>query len=285
MLLVRPRGLHLPERHLRIEGDEPAGAFMDFGLYVHRNAAELLERGRGPFFYIPKLESGAEAALWREAFTIAEETLGLDRGTIRATILIETMPAAFGMDAILYELRDHVTALNAGRWDYIFSAIKRFRARPEFVMPDRSEVTMTVPFMRAYTELLVKTCHARGAHAMGGMSAVIPSRSDEEANRRAFDAVRADKQREAGDGFDGTWVAHPDSVPVATEAFDEVLGERPNQVERRRDDVSGHGRRAARDTRDARGGHRGGPALERERRDPVHLVVAPGQRRGRRSTG
>ena len=148
------------------------------------------------------------------------------------------MPAAFEMDAILYELRDHVTALNAGRWDYIFSAIKCFRERPEFVLPDRSEVTMTVPFMRACTELLVKTCHARGAHAMGGMSAVIPSRSDEEANRRAFDAVRADKQREAGDGFDGTWVAHPDSVPVATEAFDEVLAERPNQVERRRDDVS-----------------------------------------------
>ncbi|HZN87479.1 MAG TPA: malate synthase A [Thermoleophilaceae bacterium] len=238
VLLVRPRGLHLPERHLRIEGEEPAGALMDFGLYVHRNAAELLERGRGPFFYIPKLESSAEAALWRDAFTIAEDTLGLDRGTIRATILIETLPAAFCMDAILYELRDHVTGLNAGRWDYIFSAIKCFRTRPDFVLPDRSEVTMTVPFMRAYTELLVKTCHARGAHAMGGMSAVIPSRSDEEANRRAFDAVRADKQREAGDGFDGTWVAHPDSVPVATEAFDEVLGQRSNQVERRRDDVS-----------------------------------------------
>jgi malate synthase len=203
-LLVRPRGLHLPERHVVVGGEPVAGAFMDFGLYVHRNAEELLDRGAGPFFYLPKLES---------------------------------IPAAFEMDAILYELRDHSAGLNAGRWDYIFSTIKRFRSRPEFVLPDRSAVTMTVPFMRAYTELLVKTCHRRGAHAIGGMAAVIPSRTDEEANRKAFEAVRADKQREAGDGFDGTWVAHPDSVPVATEAFDEVLGDRPNQVERQRDDV------------------------------------------------
>ena len=238
VLLVRPRGLHLPERHLRVDGDAVAGAFMDFGLYLHRNAHELLERGRGPYFYIPKLESHREAALWRDAFVLAEDSLGLERGTIKATVLIETIPAAFQMDAILYELRDHAAGLNAGRWDYIFSAIKRFRSRPEFVLPDRSEVTMTVPFMHAYSELLVKTCHARGAHAMGGMSAVIPSRSDEEANRRAFEAVRADKQREAEAGFDGTWVAHPDSVPVATEAFDAVLGERPNQVDRLRDDVS-----------------------------------------------
>jgi malate synthase len=169
---------------------------------------------------------------------IAEETLGLDRGTIKATVLIETLPAAFEMDAILHELRDHSAGLNAGRWDYIFSAIKRFRTRPDFTLPDRSDVTMTVPFMHAYTELLVKTCHHRGAHAMGGMAAVIPSRTDEEANRRAFEAVRADKQREAAAGYDGTWVAHPDSVPVATEAFDEVLGERPNQISRRRDDVT-----------------------------------------------
>jgi malate synthase len=238
VLLVRPRGLHLPERHLRLNGDEVAGAFMDFGLYVHRNARELLERGAGPYLYIPKLESAHEARLWHDAFVIAEETLGLDRGTIKATVLVETVPAAFEMDAILYELRDHSAGLNAGRWDYIFSMIKRFRSRPDFVLPDRGSVTMTVPFMRAYTELLVKTCHRRGAHAMGGMAAVIPSRTDEEANRKAFEAVRSDKEREAGDGFDGTWVAHPDSVAVATEAFDAVLGERPNQVERQRDDVS-----------------------------------------------
>jgi malate synthase len=238
VLLVRPRGLHLPERHLRLNGEDVAGAFMDFGLYVHRNASELLERGAGPYFYIPKLESAREARLWRDAFVIAEDTLGLDRGTIKATVLIETAPAAFEMDAILYELRDHSAGLNAGRWDYIFSTIKRFRTRPDFVLPDRSRVTMTVPFMRAYTELLVKTCHRRGAHAMGGMAAVIPSRTDEEANRKAFEAVRSDKEREAGDGFDGTWVAHPDSVQVATEAFDAVLGDRPNQLDRQREDVS-----------------------------------------------
>jgi malate synthase len=237
VLLVRPRGLHLLERHLLVDGEPVAGAFMDFGLYMQRNADELLRRGAGPFFYIPKLESYLEARLWRDAFVIAEDALGLDRGTIKATVLVETIPAAFEMDAILYELRHHSAGLNAGRWDYIFSTIKRFRSRPEFVLPDRSAVTMTVPFMRAYTELLVKTCHRRGAHAMGGMAALIPSRSDEEANRRAFEAVRADKQREAGDGFDGTWVAHPDSVPVATGAFDEVLGDRPNQLERQRDDV------------------------------------------------
>jgi malate synthase len=237
VLLMRPRGPHLPERHLFVGGQPVAGAFMDFGLYMHRNAEELLARGAGPFFYIPKLESYLEARLWRDAFVIAEDALGLDRGTVKATVLVETIPAAFEMDAILYELREHSAGLNAGRWDYIFSTIKRFQSRPEFVLPDRSAVTMTVPFMRAYTELLVKTCHRRGAHAMGGMAAVIPSRSDEEANRRAFEAVRADKEREAGDGFDGTWVAHPDSVPVATEAFDEVLGDRPNQVDRQRDDV------------------------------------------------
>jgi malate synthase len=237
VLHVRPRGLHLPEAHLKIDGQLVAGAFMDFGVYVHRNAEALLERGWGPYFYIPKLESQHEAALWRDAFVIAEDELGLDRGTIKATVLIETIPAAFCMDAILYELRDHAAGLNAGRWDYIFSVIKRFRSRPEFVLPDRSEVTMTVPFMKAYSDLVVKTSHARGAHAMGGMAAVIPSRTDEEANKHAFEAVRADKEREANDGFDGTWVAHPDSVPVATEAFDDVLGDRPNQVDKQRDDV------------------------------------------------
>jgi len=237
VLLVRPRGLHLPERHMRIDGAELAGAFVDLGLYLHGTAEALLERGRGPYFYIPKLESAAEAALWRDAFLIAEEQIGLDRGTIKATVLIETIPAAFEMDAILYELRDHSAGLNAGRWDYIFSVIKRFRTRPDFVMPDRADVTMTVPFMKSYSDLVVKTCHRRGAHAMGGMSAVIPSRTDEEANKVAFEAVRDDKQREAGAGFDGTWVAHPDSVAVALEAFNDVLGERPNQVDRQRDDV------------------------------------------------
>src|SRR5215207_4669515 len=205
VLHVRPRGLHLPEAHLQLEGQPVAGAFMDFGLYVHRNA---------------------------------EETLGLERGTIKATVLIETIPAAFEMDAILYELRDYAAGLNAGRWDYIFSVIKRFRSRPDFVLPDRSEVSMTVPFMKAYSDLVVKTSHARGAHAMGGMAAVIPSRTDEEANKRAFESVKADKEREANDGFDGTWVAHPDSVPVAMEAFDAVLGHRPNQVDKQRDDVT-----------------------------------------------
>jgi malate synthase len=238
VLHVRPRGLHLPESHLQVDGSPVAGAFFDFGVYVHRNAEALLERGWGPYLYIPKLESQHEAALWRDAFVIAEEALGLDRGTIKATVLIETIPAAFCMDAILYELRDHAVGLNAGRWDYIFSVIKRFRTRAEFLTPDRSEVTMTVPFMEAYSDLVVKTCHARGAHAMGGMAAVIPSRSDEEANKKAFEAVREDKQREAESGFDGTWVAHPDSVPVATEAFDEVLGSRPNQLDRQRPDVS-----------------------------------------------
>ena len=238
VLHVRPRGLHLPEAHLQLERQPVAGAFMDFGLYVHRNTEALLERGWGPYFYIPKLESHREAALWRDAFVIAEETLGLERGTIKATVLIETIPAAFEMDAILYELRDYAAGLNAGRWDYIFSVIKRFRSRPDFVLPDRSEVSMTVPFMKAYSDLVVKTSHARGAHAMGGMAAVIPSRTDEEANKRAFESVKADKEREANDGFDGTWVAHPDSVPVAMEAFDAVLGHRPNQVDKQRDDVT-----------------------------------------------
>src|SRR3954451_18655970 len=195
-LLVRPRGLHLPERHLLVDGEPVAGAFMDFGLFLFHNARELLERGAGPYFYIPKLESHLEARLWNDAFNLAQHAVGLDRGTIKATVLIETIPAAFEMDEILWELRDHSAGLNAGRWDYIFSTIKRFRTREDFALPDRSKVTMTVPFMRAYTELLVKTCHRRGAHAMGGMSAVIPSRSDEEANEKAFTAVKEDKERE-----------------------------------------------------------------------------------------
>jgi malate synthase len=236
-LIVRPRGWHLLERHIVVDGQPVAGGLVDFALYLFHNARELLDRGAGPYYYLPKLESHLEARLWNDVFVHAQDAIGLDHGTIKATVLIETLPAAFEMDEILYELRDHMAGLNAGRWDYIFSAIKRFRTRPEFVLPDRSQVTMTVPFMHAYSELLVKTTHRRGAHAMGGMSAVIPSRTDEEANKKAFAAVQEDKQREAGAGFDGTWVAHPDSVPVATEAFDEVLGERPNQVERQRDDV------------------------------------------------
>jgi malate synthase len=237
-LLVRPRGWHLVERHLTVDGAPVAGGLMDFGLYVHHNAAALLERGSGPFFYLPKLESHLEARMWRDAFVLAEDHLGLERGTIRATVLIETLPAAFEMDEILYELREHSAGLNAGRWDYIFSAIKRFKHRPEFVTPDRGSVTMTVPFMHAYSELLVKTCHRRGAHAMGGMSAVIPSRTDEEAAQRALEAVGADKKREAGAGFDGSWVAHPDSVAPAMEEFSNVLGSKDNQVDKQRDDVS-----------------------------------------------
>src|SRR3954451_23289072 len=235
-LLVRPRGWHLTERHLAVDGQPVAGGLVDFGLFLFHNAEELLERGAGPYFYLPKLESHLEARLWNDVFVHAQEALGLDPGTIKATVLIETIPAAFEMDEILYELRDHSACLNACRWYYFFSAIKRLRSR-DFLLPQRSKVTMTVPFMRAYMELLVKTCHRRGAHAIGGMSAVIPSRKDEEANKRAFEAVRDDKEREAGDGFDGTWVAHPDSVPVATDAFDDVLGDRPNQVDRQRDDV------------------------------------------------
>jgi malate synthase len=237
-LLVRPRGWHLPERHLIVDGAPVAGALADFGLYMATSAQRQIDRGSGPYFYLPKMESHLEARLWNDAFGIAQDRLGIPRGTVKATVLIETIPAAFEMEEILYELRDHSAGLNAGRWDYIFSMIKCFRTRPEFVLPDRSKVTMTVPFMKAYSDLLVKTCHRRGAHAMGGMSAVIPNRKDPEANEQAIEKVRADKSREAGDGFDGAWVAHPDSVPVAMEQFDDVLGDRPNQVDRRRDEVS-----------------------------------------------
>jgi malate synthase len=236
-LLVRPRGWHLVDRHVLIDGEPVSGSLLDFGLFLFHNAHRLLERGAGPYFYLPKMESHLEARLWRDVFARGEERLGLDRGTIRATVLIETVPAAFEMDEILYELREHSAGLNAGRWDYIFSMIKCFRDRPEFLLPDRASVTMTVPFMRAYTELLVKTCHRRGAHAMGGMAAFVPSRRTPEINEKAFAQVRADKEREASQGFDGTWVAHPDLVEVATAEFDSVLGERPNQVDRTRDDV------------------------------------------------
>jgi malate synthase len=237
-LLVRPRGWHLPEKHLQVDGEPASGSLVDFGLHMFHGGRRLAERGRGVFFYLPKLEHHLEARLWNDAFSFAEDHFGLSRGTLRATVLIETLPAAFQMDEILYELREHSLGLNAGRWDYIFSMIKCFRDRPEFVLPDRNDVKMTVPFMHAYSELLVKTCHARGAFAMGGMAALIPSRKDPEANERAIAAVHEDKRREAEAGFDGTWVAHPDVVPVATEEFDDVLGERPNQIEKQRPDVS-----------------------------------------------
>ena len=232
-LLIRPRGWHLVERHHEVDGVPISGSLFDFGLVVFNNAREQLDRQTGPYFYLPKLESHEEARLWAQAFALAEEELGLPHGSIKCTVLIETILAAYEMDAILYELRDHSCALNAGRWDYIFSCIKKMGA----VLPDRAQVTMTVPFMRAYSELLVKTCHERGAHAIGGMAAFIPSRRDAEVNAIALAKVSEDKRREAGAGFDGTWVAHPDLVPVALAEFDAVLGERPNQVDRRRDDV------------------------------------------------
>ena len=243
-IVMRPRGWHLVEKHLRYitphgQGSATSGSLVDFGLYAFHNATELVARGRGPYFYIPKIESSEEALLWNEIFTYTESALGLEHGTIRATVLIETLPAAFEMEEILYVMRDHISGLNAGRWDYIFSIIKHYRGRgARFVLPDRSEVTMTVPFMRAYTELLVKTCHRRGAMAIGGMSAFIPNRRDPEVTRNAEEKVRADKEREANDGFDGTWVAHPDLIPIARAAFTEVLGDRPNQLERQRDDVT-----------------------------------------------
>jgi malate synthase len=236
-LLVRPRGWHLPERHLLVRDEPVSASLFDFGLYLFHNGRRLLDKGSGPYLYLPKLESHLEARLWSDVFVAAEERLGLAPGSIRATVLIETVLAAFEMDEILWELREHAAGLNAGRWDYIFSVIKKFRDRPEFVLPDRNSVSMTAPFMRAYTELLVKTCHRRGAHAMGGMAAFIPSRRDPELNERALSKVREDKQREAGDGFDGTWVAHPDLVPAATEELDRVLGGRPNQLERPRNEV------------------------------------------------
>jgi malate synthase len=235
-LVVRPRGWHLVERHVLVEGEPVSASLFDFGLAFFHNAREQLERGTGPYFYLPKLESHLEARLWNDAFLLAQDELGVPRGSIKATVLIETILAAFEMDEILYELREHSAGLNAGRWDYIFSVIKRFR-EADFVLPDRAQVTMAVPFMRAYTDLLVKTTHRRGAHAIGGMAAFIPSRKDPEVNEVALAKVREDKERESGNGFDGTWVAHPDLVPVAREVFDGVLGERPNQVERQRDDV------------------------------------------------
>src|SRR5581483_708846 len=237
-LLVRPRGWHLPERHVLVDGEPMSGSLFDFGLFMFHSARRALANGTGPYFYLPKLESHLEARLWNDVFVHAQDALGIPRGTIRATVLIETILAAFEMGEFLYELREHSGGLKAGRWDYIFSVIKKFRHRDDFVLPDRSAVTMTVPFMRAYTELLVATCHRRGAHAMGGMSALIPSRRDVDANAKALDGVRADKRREVGQGYDGSWVAHPDLVPIAREAFESGLDGAANQLSRKRDDVS-----------------------------------------------
>ncbi|MCX4528829.1 MULTISPECIES: malate synthase A [unclassified Streptomyces] len=238
-VVMRPRGWHLEERHLRIDGGPASGALVDFGLYFFHNAQRLIDLGKGPYFYLPKTESHLEARLWNEIFVFAQDYVGIPQGTVRATVLIETITAAYEMEEILYELRDHAAGLNAGRWDYLFSIVKNFRDGGEkFVLPDRNAVTMTAPFMRAYTELLVRTCHKRGAHAIGGMAAFIPSRKDAEVNKVAFEKVKADKDREAGDGFDGSWVAHPDLVPIAMASFDAVLGEKPNQKDRLREDVS-----------------------------------------------
>ncbi|MBK3638695.1 malate synthase A, partial [Streptomyces sp. MBT97] len=238
-VVMRPRGWHLNERHLvDADGRQVPGALVDFGLYFFHNARRLLDLGKGPYFYLPKTESHLEARLWNEVFVFAQDHIGIPQGTVRATVLIETITAAYEMEEILYELRDHASGLNAGRWDYLFSIVKNFRdGGPRFVLPDRNAVTMTAPFMRAYTELLVRTCHKRGAHAIGGMAAFIPSRRDEQVNKVAFEKVKADKDREAADGFDGSWVAHPDLVPIAMASFDAVLGDRPNQKDRLREDV------------------------------------------------
>ena len=236
-LVVRPRGWHLTEKHARLGGARVSASLFDFGLYFFHNARELLTRGSGPYFYLPKMESHLEARLWNDVFVAAQEALGIPRGSVRATVLIETLPAAFEMDEILYELREHASGLNAGRWDYLFSTIKKLRLRPDLTVPDRAQLAMTVPFMRMYTELLVRTCHRRGAHAMGGMAPFIPSRKQPQINEAALAKVRADKEREVADGFDGTWVAHPDLVPTAREVFTKELGDAPHQKSRLREDV------------------------------------------------
>jgi malate synthase len=236
-IVVRPRGWHLPEKHIIVDGAPMSGSLVDFGLYFFHCAQRQIDAGKGPYFYLAKLESHLEARLWNDVFVRAQEVLGIPRGTIRATVLIETYPAAFEMEEILYELREHSSGLNAGRWDYIFSVIKKFRTRGrDFLLPDRAQVTMTVPFMRSYSELLVRSCHKRGAHAIGGMAAFIPSK-DPVVNEAAFAKVEDDKTREAGAGFDGSWVAHPGMVEVCNVAFTKVLGERPNQLDKLREDV------------------------------------------------
>ena len=232
-LVVRPRGWHLDEKHLTLDGRPASASLVDFGLYFFHNARELLARGTGPYFYLPKLENHREARLWNDVFGFAQAALGVPAGTIRATVLIETVLAAFEMDEILYELKEHAAGLNAGRWDYLFSIIKSFHDRPEFILPDRAQVTMAVPFMQAYARLLVDTCHRRGAHAIGGMAAFVPSRKDPAVNATAFARVQADKAREANEGFDGAWVAHPDLVPLVSTVFESVLRGAPHQKHRR----------------------------------------------------
>jgi malate synthase len=236
-LFVRPRGWHLPEKHVRVDGAPISGGLFDFALYFFHNAKELLARGSGPYFYLPKLESHLEARLWNDVFVAAQNALGVPRGSIKATVLIETILAAFEMDEILYELRDHSAGLNAGRWDYIFSCIKKFRSNREFCLADRALVTMTTHFMKSYAELLIRTCHRRNIHAMGGMAAQIPVKNDEAANAEAFAKVKADKEREATYGHDGTWVAHPGLVPVAKEAFDRLMPEKNQIASKKRNDV------------------------------------------------
>ncbi|MBW7460195.1 malate synthase A, partial [Paenibacillus sepulcri] len=223
VLIARPRGWHMTEKHMLVDGQEVSASLFDFGLYFYHNARELLARGSGPYFYLPKLESHQEARLWNDVFVQAQRTLGIPQGTVKVTVLIETIMAAFEMDEILYELKDHIAALNCGRWDYIFSYIKKLRKQPHIILPDRSVVTMTVPFMRSYSLLAIQTCHKRGAHCMGGMAAQIPIKNNPEANEEALGKVRADKWREASDGHDGTWVAHPGLVPIALAVFDELM--------------------------------------------------------------
>lgn len=236
VLMVRPRGWHLLEKHMLVDGEPIIGGIFDFGLYLFHNAKELLQRGTGPYFYLPKMESHLEARLWNDVFCLAQDELGIPRGTIKATVLIETLPGSFEAEEILYELRQHSAGLNCGRWDYIFSTIKTLRNKPEYLFPDRAQVTMTVPFMRAYALNVIRICHKHGAHAMGGMAAQIPIKNDEAANEAALGKVRADKEREVTDGHDGTWVAHPGLVPIATEVFDKHMPQ-PNQIDRQRDDV------------------------------------------------
>ncbi|MDF8263347.1 malate synthase A [Luteipulveratus flavus] len=240
-IIVRPRGWHLPEKHILVDGEETSGSLVDFALYLVACGQKQIDKGRGPYFYLPKMESHLEARIWNDAFVIGQDFVGIPQGTIRATVLIETLPAAFEMEEILYELRDHSAGLNAGRWDYLFSVIKTYRTRgADYIVPDRNTVTMTVPFMRAYTELLVRTCHQRGASAIGGMAAFIPSK-DEAVNTAAYEKLTADKTREAGDGFDGSWVAHPAMVQTCADVFTKVLGDNPNQIDKKREDVQVEG--------------------------------------------
>ena len=276
-LVVRPRGWHLDEKHVLVDGKRVSGGIFDFALYMFHNAKELVARGSGPYFYLPKMESHLEARLWNDVFVATQKHLGLPQGTIKATVLIETILAAFEMDEILYELREHSAGLNAGRWDYIFSCIKKFKVDKNFCLADRARVTMTAPFMRAYALLLLATCHKRNAPAIGGMSALIPIKNDPAANETALGGVRSDKARDATDGYDGGWVAHPGLVPIAMEEFVKVLGDRKNQIDKKRDDVKVDGGRPA-ELPAGDADHRGGPAHEHQRRHPLPRFMARGQR-------